>query len=302
MSILCRIWFRSAYSTVLLSIVMLLDCTNPSRHKDQKDEGSKIEMFSKSEAYERFMGRWSKQLAPLFLDFVDLKNGDRVLDVGCGTGALSSAVMSVIDPDQVIGIDPSAEYIDYARSKSSDSRLKFETGDGQQLRFPDDYFDATISLLVINFIPDPDKAINEMIRITRPGGIIAAAVWDYNDGMEMLRTFWDEVIIMNPSDEGHDERHMPFSRAGELADIWKTHGLINVREEPLVIQMTFQSFEDFWSPFLEGQGPAGAYVASLSGETKNELKEHLKSHLKARNNGTIRLSGRAWAVRGIVSE
>ncbi len=287
---------------MLLTVVVLSVCTPRSGNETRQNDSANSIMFSESEAYERFMGRWSRQLAPLFLEFADLKNGDRVLDVGCGTGALSSAVLAAIKPAQVIGIDPSAIYIDYARTKTSDSRIIYEEGDGQQLRFPDASFDATISLLVINFIPNPDKALREMIRVTRPGGIVAATVWDYDEGMEMLRTFWDEAITLNPSDEGRDERNMPFSRAGELASLWKQHGLINILETSLIIPMKFQSFDDFWSPFLEGQGPAGTYVASLPEGAQLELKERLRKRLITQDNGAIRLSGRAWAVRGIVAE
>ena len=163
-------------------------------------------------------------------------------------------------------------------------------------------FDATISLLVINFIPDPSQALREMIRVTRPGGVVAAAVWDYDEGMEMLRTFWDEAIALDPSSEARDERHMPFSRAGELADLWREHGLVDVEETALVIPLTFESFDDFWSPFLEGQGPAGAYVASLSEGARGELKERLRQRLPSQGGGTLRLSGRAWAVRGVVAK
>ena len=145
-------------------------------------------MFSQSEAYERFMGRWSRRLAPVFLEFTDLTSAESVLDVGSGTGALTSSVLATSEARQVVGVDPSAAYVDYARTRTADTRASFEVGDGQQLRFADDSFDATISLLVINFIPNPDKALSEMIRVTRPRGVVAAAVWDYDQGMEMLRS------------------------------------------------------------------------------------------------------------------
>jgi len=215
---------------------------------------------------------------------------------------LASAVLSVIEPSRVIGVDPSAAYVNYARSRTSDDRATFEEGDGQELRFSDDAFDAAISMLVINFIPDPGKALSEMIRVTRPGGVVAAAVWDYDEGMEMLRSFWDEAVALNPSSEDRDERNMPFSRAGELAELWRAHDLVDVQEAPLVIPMSFPSFDDFWSPFLEGEGPAGAYVASLSEGEQRELEGRLRERLQAQGVGAISLSGRAWAVRGLVAE
>ena len=294
--------FASLCCAVIASAASLSACGGEPSEQVRQAEATNTELFSESEAYERFMGRWSRLLAPLFLEFSDLEDGDAVLDVGSGTGALASAVLSAVEPSQVIGVDPSAAYVNYARSRTSDDRVIFEEGDGQELRFPDDSFDAAISLLVINFIPDPGKALNEMIRVTRPRGVVAAAVWDYDEGMEMLRLFWDEAVALNPSSEARDERNMPFSREGELADLWREHGLVDVQGAPLVISMSFPSFDDFWSPFLEGQGPAGAYVASLSEEERLELEGRLRERLQAQGVGAITLTGRAWAVRGVVAE
>ncbi len=258
-------------------------------------------MFSESEAYERFMGRWSRSLALPFLEYAGLEEGDLVLDVGSGTGALSAAVLSHTETTRVVGIDPSSAYLAYARQRTGNQRATFEQGDGQQLRFADASFDKTLSLLVINFIPDPGKALDEMIRVTRPGGIIAAAVWDYDQGMEMLRIFWDEVVALDPSSEMRDERHMPLCKPGELASLWEQHGLVGVEEAPLVISLEFASFEDFWTPFLERQGPAGAYVASLNEPARLQLEQRLRLRLQPQgSSGPIRLSGRGWAVKGEV--
>jgi SAM-dependent methyltransferase len=209
-------------------------------------------MFSESEAYEHFMGRWSRELARLFVKFADIQGSVTVLDVGSGTGALTEAILAGIGTSQVVGVDPSVAYGEYARTRTADSRVTFEVGDGRSLRFPNATFDATLSLLVINFIPDPEKTLGEMIRVTRAGGVVAAAVWDYDEGMGMLRFFWDEAVLRDPSIEPRDERHMPFSRAGELASFWRDHGLLDVREAPLLISLRFQSFDRFWSPFLAG--------------------------------------------------
>jgi len=261
---------------------------------------SNMAMFTESQAYERFMGRWSRRLAPEFLTFARLDGARSVLDVGCGTGALASAVLATIGPDRVVGIDLSAAYVDEARSSTADARAAFEVGDGQRLRFDDASFDATVSLLVINFIPDPGKALDEMIRVTRPGGVVAAAVWDYDEGMEMLRVFWDEAVALDPSSEARDERHMPFARAGELADLWRAHGLVDVEDAPVVVPIVFESFDDFWSPFLDGQGPAGAYVAALPEARRRDLERRLRERLASAGDGSISMRGRAWAVRGRV--
>lgn len=258
-------------------------------------------MFTESQAYERFMGRWSRRLAPEFLAFARLEAAGSVLDVGCGTGALASAVLARVEPGRVVGIDLSAAYVDEARSRTADERATFEVGDGQRLRFADASFDATVSLLVINFIPDPDSALDEMIRVTRPGGVVAAAVWDYDEGMGMLRAFWDEAVALDPSSEARDERHMPFAREGELTDLWRTHGLVDVEGAPLVVQTVFDSFDDFWSPFLDGQGPAGAYVAGLPDAARADLEGRLRERLRRPGSGPISLPARAWAVRGRVA-
>ena len=180
--------------------------------------------------------------------------------------------------------------------------MKFEVGDAQRLQFGDASFDRTLSLLILNFIPDPGKALDEMIRVTRPGGTIAAAVWDYGEGMEMLRVFWDEAAALIPDADAKDERHMPLSRGGELATLWRAYRLENVSDRPLTVETRFSSFEDYWSPFLERQGPAGAYSTSRSRcMTPNRLRLNLRRRLVGDGpDHPIALEARAWAVRGTV--
>jgi SAM-dependent methyltransferase len=169
------------------------------------------------------------------------------------------------------------------------------------MRFPDATFDRTLCLLAMNFIPDLYAALGEMIRVTRPGGAVAAAVWDYGEAMEMLRVFWDEACALDAAAESKDERHMPLCRAGELAAMWRRHGLDEVCERPLVVALEFGSFEDFWRPFLAGQGPAGAYAAALPDAQRLRLEQNLRQRLlSAKSDGSITMSARAWAVRGIV--
>ena len=258
-------------------------------------------IFSTADAYERFMGRWSRALAPALVRFAGVRDADIVLDVGAGTGALAAAVAAAAPAGRVIGIDPSAAYVAFARAKRSNDRSEFEVGDARQMRFSDATFDRTLSLLVLNFIPDAGTALREMTRVTRPGGTVAAAVWDYGEGMGMLRTFWDAAIALRPGDEEKDERHMPFSRRGQLAALWRGHGLRDVVEEGLTIETRFSSFEEYWQPFTEGQGPAGAYVSGLGAAEREQLRLRLRQQLIGSGpDRPLSLTARAWAVRGAV--
>jgi len=263
-------------------------------------QSGKAKMFGDAEAYERFMGRWSGLLAPLLVDFTGISDGGYVLDVGSGTGALAFAAARTKGKCRVLGIDPSAEYVAYAKSRNPfGDRVSFETGDAQQLRMSDAAFDASASLLVFNFIPDPAKALREVKRVTKPGCPISAAVWDYGDGMRMLRAFWDAVAAVDPAAEKSDERHMRLCRNGELAALWRQGGLRDVEERPLEITMRFASFADFWDAFLLGQGPAGSYVARLDAGRKQALRTEVHRRLDLKSETTaFPLPARAWAVRG----
>ncbi|HKB00687.1 MAG TPA: methyltransferase domain-containing protein, partial [Gemmataceae bacterium] len=281
---------------------LALGCSKPSAPEPTQPAATpEAAMFSEAEAYERFMGRWSRGLAPPFLKFAGVKDGDRVLDVGSGTGSLAFAVLREAPAGSVGGVDPPPAYVGHARARAGGSRATFEEGDAQRLRFANASFDKALALLVVNFIPDRAAAVREMARVTRPGGVVAAAVWDYGEGMEMLRVFWDEAVALDPAAARKDERHMPVCRAGELAELWKAQGLVEVREEPITISLIFQSFDDYWSPFLEGQGPAGAYVASLAEAPRRELEKRLRRRLLGDGpDRAITLNGRAWAARGLV--
>lgn len=259
-------------------------------------------MFGDAEAYERFMGRWSRLVAPRLVDFTDLPERGRILDVGSGTGSLAFAIAERKREARVVGIDPSQEYVAYAMSRNPfPDRASFEVGDAQQLHFPDASFDAAVSLLVFNFIPDSKKALLEVSRVTKPGGKLSAAVWDYGAGMQMLRAFWDAAVHIDPGAEKLDEKRMPLCRAGELSTLWRQGGLGDVREHPIDINMRFESFADYWEPFLLGQGPAGSYVRGLDRDKLQALRNEVKRRLSCSvESAPLVLPARVWSVRGTV--
>ena len=265
-------------------------------------QDSKPKLFGDAEAYERFMGRWSSILAPLLVDFTNFRDNGRVLDVGSGTGALAFSIATLKARCQVLGIDPSKEYVDYASSKNPfPDRARFQVGDAQRLRFRDATFDSCSSLLVFNFIPDREKALRELSRVTKPGGWVSAAVWDYGAGMRMLRVFWDAARTVDPTSQTFDESRMPLCRAGELGAFFKHGGLERVEERPLDITMPFDSFADYWDPFLLGQGPAGSYLKNLDRDRRQGLRGEVKRKLALRaEDAPFSIPARAWAVRGIV--
>jgi SAM-dependent methyltransferase len=257
------------------------------------------QMFSAAAAYERFMGRWSRRLAPLLVQFAGVCDGDHLLDVGSGTGALTAALAAAAPASRIVGVEPAAPFVDFARQTRGSNRVHFEVGDAQHLRFEGATFDCTLSLLILNFVPDRAAAMREMIRVTKPGGIVAAAVWDYGEGMEMLRAFWDETIALRPDLDASDERHMPLCREGELAALWRQHGLRDIADAPLRIETAFAGFDDYWLPFLVQQGPAGACAAALSTVEREALAARLRRRLLGDGGEQpLHLRARAWAVRG----
>lgn len=259
------------------------------------------DLFAESHAYERFMGRWSGRLAPLLVRFAAVAERDSVLDVGSGTGALAFALAEAIPSARVTGVDPSAAYVRSAQAKTLGDRVRFLRGDAQALELPSATYDKTLSLLAVNFIPDSAKALREMIRMTRPGGIVAACVWDYGGGMEMLRVFWNEAVALDPTVAARDERNMPLCRRGELAALFRASGLQQVVEQSIVVELPFSSFDDYWQPFLGGQGPAGAYAASLAAPQRAALEARVRSALLGTHpDRPFTLHARAWAVKGVV--
>ncbi|HEV2908505.1 MAG TPA: methyltransferase domain-containing protein [Candidatus Eremiobacteraceae bacterium] len=256
--------------------------------------------FSVPEAYERYIGRWSARLAPGFLSFAGARDGERLLDVGCGTGSLSLALAAAAPSAEIEGIDPSSPFVEYARSRPNAGRIKFSVGDAQALPYPDNAFDRSLAMLVFNFIPDPAKGLSEMRRVTRSGGVVATAVWDHFGGMKMLRTFWSVVDEIDPTADGENQ---PTFAKDSMYEMFVHGGLQDVRAEELWISTDFASFDDYWSPFLGGQGPGGRYVASLTPERREVLRQALRERvLGSKPDEAFSFGARAWAVRGVVPE
>jgi SAM-dependent methyltransferase len=255
-------------------------------------------VFDNPESYERFMGRWSAKLAEPFLDFARVDDCERVLDVGSGTGNLALAITHRFPNVVVVGIDPSPAYVTFARSRTR-PRVQFETGDAEALPFADASFDCALAQLVFNFIPDPHKALAQMRRVTRPGGVVAAVLWDLSrGGMRMLSAFWEGV---GSADEARASESPTAYTKETIAALWDEAGLTGVGTAEMSIATDFASFEDYWSPFLLGQGPAGSYAASLPPEHRDALRERVRALvLGDRPDGTFSLEARAFAVRGAV--
>jgi SAM-dependent methyltransferase len=256
-------------------------------------------VWAVGDAYEAYVGRWSRRAAGAFLDWLDQPAGGHWLDVGCGTGALMATVLAVADPVRVVGVDPSEAFLASARAGISDPRSAFCAGDSRALPLPDRRFDAVVSGLALNFVPDPHLAACELARVTAPGGLVAAYVWDYAEGMAMLRCFWDAAVALDPAAAELDEgRRFPLCRPEPLRRLWAQAGLDQVRVEAIDVPTVFPDFDDYWTPFLGGQGPAPGYVMSLAEDHRGALRDRLRVDLSSAPDGSISLTARAWAVSG----
>jgi ubiquinone/menaquinone biosynthesis C-methylase UbiE len=253
------------------------------------------------EAYERIMGRWSRRLAPLLIRFGGLADGDRVLDVGCGTGNLSFALPEVANVAAVTGIDQAAVYVAFARRRADGPRFSFEQADARALAFPDASFDRAYSMLVLQFIPDAERAVAEMARVVRPGGTVTAAVWDSFGGTPHLRLLWDTAAVLDPTAERPRALFRSLSAPDEMAAMWRRLGLREVEQTSLTIRMDFASFDDYWRPFTTGEGGTGAFMASLSDAQRARLRDHVqRGYVANRPDGPRSFTATAWACRGTV--
>jgi SAM-dependent methyltransferase len=260
---------------------------------------SPADVWAIGAAYEPFVGRWSRLVARQLLAWLAIRPEQRWLDVGCGTGILSRTILEVAAPREVVGVDPAEGFLTYARGETSDARAHFQSGDARNLPFEAEAFDAVLSGLVLNFVPEPAQALREMTRVTRAGGTLAAYVWDYANQMQMLRYFWDAAGALDPAAVDLDEgRRFPMCRPAALESLFNKAGLEAVVVRAIEVPTTFRDFDDYWSPFLGGQGPAPSYVTSLDEDRRQTLRERVRSVLPATADGSIPLTARAWAVRG----
>jgi SAM-dependent methyltransferase len=244
------------------------------------------------------MGRWSALVAERFLAWLAPEPGGRWLDVGCGTGALAEQILARSAPAEVVGVDPAPAFVEAAAARLGSDTARFLVADAQSVPLGDEEFDAAVSGLVLNFVPDPERAVAEMRRTVRSDGLVAAYVWDYADGMEFLREFWDAAAGLDPGAEQlHEGRRFPIAGREGVAEVFAATKLEAIGVTAITIPTTFADFDDFWSPFLAGQGPAAAYVASLPAESRDRLRDELERRLPREADGSIALSARAWATR-----
>ncbi len=238
-------------------------------------------------------------MAAEFLAWLGTPRGERWLDIGCGAGALSEQILRALEPARVASTDASITFVEHARRRLSDPRACFAVAHAQWLPARSGAFDRVVSGLVLNFLPDLDAALIEMTRVVHPGGGVAAYVWDYSDQMQLLRFFWDAAVGLDPSAERFDEGlRFPICRPDRLEALFRRAGLEDVESRAIDVATAFGSFDDYWSPFLGGQGPAPAYALTLSEEHRGRLRERLRAMLPTRDDGSIELVARAWAVRG----
>jgi SAM-dependent methyltransferase len=271
--------------------------------RKDKSQGKNPDIWANGKNYEGYIGRWGRLVAAKFVDWLGQPEGLRWLDLGCGTGGLSQTILNKAAPAEIAGIDPSKGFITLAREQVGDLRANFVVGDAQSLPFASTYFDVAVSGLVLNFIPDPTLALNEMLRVVKPEGTIAAYVWDYAGEMQMLRVFWDAVVALDPQAASLDEGvHFKLCQPQKLEKLFKEAGLGTVEGQAIEVSTVFRDFNDFWEPFLGGQGPAPAYVATLDEIQKESLRERLRQTLSAGKEGSIHLRARALAVQGRKSD
>jgi SAM-dependent methyltransferase len=254
--------------------------------------------WASGSAYEPYVGRWSRLVAREFIDWLGVPKGRAWLDVGCGTGALSQTVLQMTDPAKIKGVDRSDGFIAYARSQITDKRVEFQVADAQALPVENNSYDAVISGLVLNFVPKPEVMIAEMTRASR--GIVAVYVWDYADGMQMIRHFFDAAAALDPKAIELDEGpRFPVCHPEPLKVLFESAGLKNMEVRSIEVPTVFKDFDDYWNPFLGGQGPAPSYAMSLNEERRAALREKIRVDLPIANDGSISLIARAWAVKGL---
>jgi len=258
------------------------------------------DVWASGEAYETYMGRWSRRIATQFIAWLDAPAGLRWLDVGCGTGALTATVLAAAEPAEIVGAEPSAGFLSTARARITDPRASFQIADARAVPQPDERFDAVVSALVLNFVPEPEKAVAEWARVAAPGGTVATYLWDYiGGGMEFIKYFWDVAAELDPAVAELDEvRRFHINKPDPMRGLWEGAGLTDVKITSLETATVFADFDDYWRPFLGGQGPAPGYAMAQPEERRAEIRNLLAQRLPRDRDGSIPLVARAWAIRG----
>jgi ubiquinone/menaquinone biosynthesis C-methylase UbiE len=251
--------------------------------------------------YEGYIGRWSRLVARAFIGRLGVADGSRWVDVGCGTGAVTETILDGADPVSVVGIDPTEAFIAFARERITDPRATFAIGDGARLPLPDDTADAAVSGLVLNFVPDPVTMLTEMRRVVHPDGTVAVYVWDYAEGMAIMRHFWDAAIEQDPAVADKAESlQFAICRPEPLRQAFEQAGLREVDVRPIDIPTVFRDFDDYWRPFLMATAPAPRHAMSLSDADREDLRRRLQARLPTEPDGSIHLVARAWGVTASV--
>jgi ubiquinone/menaquinone biosynthesis C-methylase UbiE len=258
--------------------------------------------WESSDSYEYYMGRWSRLVAESFSDWLSPSSGLDWLDIGCGTGALSEVILNNHKPAALTAIDQSEEFVRTAHKRLG-RRAHCSVGNALSLPLEDSSVNVTVSGLVLNFIPEPEKALSEMRRVTDIGGMVAVYLWDYAGKMDFLRHFWDAAVELKPEALSlHESWRFPDSNADVLKRLFENAGFIDIETSSIEITTHFRDFDDYWKPFLGGQGPAPSFVMSLNEAEKNKLRNALKSRLPTQPDDSISMVARAWAAKGQISQ
>ena len=258
--------------------------------------------WERGSPYEQYVGRWSRRVTPLFLSWLSIPAGRRWLDVGCGTGALCAAIVDRCSPSLVAGVEPSEGFLKTAKENLA-GRAVLHQGSATAIPLGDASVNVVVSGLVLNFVPDQRAALVEMVRVTSKEGTIAAYVWDYAGKMELMRFFWDAAVELDPDAAKMDEGvRFPLCRPEALEKLFAGAGLEGVEVKPIDIPTPFVNFDDYWQPFLGGQGPAPAYAMSLDETARARLRDRIRERMPIMANGSISLTARAWAIRATVAK
>ena len=259
---------------------------------------SGYDRWAASDAYERYIGRWSRLVADEFVLWIDVPPGRRWLDVGCGTGALSQAILKRTAPRRLVGVDPLAPFIARATAALPDPRASFRLGSAADTGLAEGAVDVVVAGLVLNFVPDVGAALAEWRRVLVPGGVVGAYVWDYARGMGFIRRFWDAAVAVDPAAATLDQGARPgVTASGQLEAAFRAAGFVAVEERSIAIPTVFADFDDLWLPFLGGTGGAPGYLTTLDDARRDAIREQLRRSIAAEPDGSIPLEASAWAVR-----